>query len=45
MFNTNRLFAPNKRNANELFLKKKATFFVFLKSRGEDYEISPQFRT
>ena len=25
--------------------KKKPTFFVFLKSRREDYEISPQFRT
>jgi hypothetical protein len=25
--------------------KKKPTFFVFLKRRREDYEISPQFRT
>jgi hypothetical protein len=25
--------------------KKKPTFFVFLKSRREDYEISPQFHT
>ena len=25
--------------------KKNPTFFVFLKSRREDYEISPQFRT
>ena len=25
--------------------QKKPTFFVFLKSRREDYEISPQFRT
>jgi hypothetical protein len=25
--------------------KKKPTFFVFLKSRREDCEISPQFRT
>ena len=25
--------------------QKKPTFFVFLKIRSEDYEISPQFRT
>ena len=25
--------------------QKKPTFFVFLKSRREDYEISPQLRT
>ena len=25
--------------------QKKANFLCFLKSRGEDYEISPQFRT
>jgi hypothetical protein len=31
----------------KLFLehKKKPTFFVFLNSRREDYEISPQLRT
>ena len=42
------LFAPDKRyiNATNYFWKTKTTtFFVFLKSRREDYEISPQFRT
>jgi hypothetical protein len=28
-----------------IFGKQKKTFFVFLKSRREDYESSPQFRT
>ena len=36
---------PDKRNKLFLKNKKKPTFFVFLKSRREDYEISPQFRT
>ena len=45
IFNTNRSLAPDKRY--KLFLKNKKSqlSLFFLKSRGEDYDISPQFRT
>jgi hypothetical protein len=49
IFSTNILFAPDKRYIMLQIIfgkQKKANFLCFfLKSRREDYEISPQFRT